>query len=991
MKDNIHNNRIHRPKEIYKLISFVTDIKKRNFLRGCCTKSRLTSRDIELIRRGNSPNDSLIIGAVLNAPGGLLNKSSIKKKSSEIFKFLTFPAIEWRSEICYTAGYINSASSLSIEILDHINSLAFLESMDTDNALEILLGISKKFGASNYLSFKLAYLRNSRELTASALAVVSQIEDEIGHRESVGLHFSALEHLSLKISLFLVAQRRVSGLVAKVQGDFRKSLSLHNFTPTPLDPQDVAAFLLRATESCLFDTIYSVLILFNLSKDFGPAVSLFEQYLDARLITKFTDTVKFLSGYEGASIVTDHYRFYNEGDYSSLDLYRISAAFLERPKFAIYRNQFDRVIGARLLEEVIDGKINLVAPMLNDKSCILAPDSTLVDDICSLQLDIFYRTFLFLRFIGNKNNILTLTKEEIKYIFEHTLHLESLLTEDEIRALYITAPAESKSLIAVLALALFRQKTIDPDVDFEYRNDFISHVNDYHDGSILKFINYLLADSPQVATYIVDSLDESTLQKLYTLVKNASQASNIRVEILRAVGQRQNQIEYFIEADAISTRHKLSELMQYFDSSRMYVDSISMKKWLDSNPSVSMEQYRSLYPKIEARMSSIESYSGRDKNILIIQFNNQNEYLISQIAKDAFEQFCLNTEFGIESYLGRRIRHNTIDGVTIDTVDAVFNKQEYQVLMANPNMRKTVDSWMATYKSIIDKLRREHLQFKSQGLFNSALDFKDAFTKDNIRKFSSTLEAAGGCELINDLAIAFCWNQITPQLENAARFIKTKLLSETNASIDKYFSIAQGQLVDQMISDLHEAANEVFRKVSDWFQVPQTGFISASVRDLCQIIFIDLKRDGLFDFAGDAADIKYTGISVHRLYDCLAVVLQNAHIHGEYNVPILVNVNTSRKYSESILDVVSVEITSIVSDEKYEESKYRILNAIETEATGIDMVTEGYTGIKKVKFITKASEGAHTVRCAADDNKRALSLSFTLHMEMAVDDLQEGI
>lgn len=71
--------------------------------------------------------------------------------------------------------------------------------------------------------------------------------------------------------------------------------------------------------------------------------------------------------------------------------------------------------------------------------------------------------------------------------------------------------------------------------------------------------------------------------------------------------------------------------------------------------------------------------------------------------------------------------------------------------------------------------------------------------------------------------------QITPQLENASRFIKTTLLNEANAAIEKTF-LNENNLEGQVKADLHEAVNEVFRKVADWFQVPQTGFISASVR-----------------------------------------------------------------------------------------------------------------------------------------------------------------
>jgi len=473
--------------------------------------------------------------------------------------------------------------------------------------------------------------------------------------------------------------------------------------------------------------------------------------------------------------------------------------------------------------------------------------------------------------------------------------LDTLLTENEMRALLATATPATKSLVSVLALALFRNKSVDPDIDFEFRADFISHVNSQHNGSI-----------------------------------------------------------------DITTRSKVSKLKQYFDGSRMYVDSLAMKKWLDSNPTIPAQEYRSLYTRIEAKVSDPNKAEAGQADFIIIIKSDQSQHL------------------GIESYLGRRIRHNTLDGVTTEIVDAVLRKHVYKGVGSSP----TVESWLVIYKAIIDKLRRVNLQFSSGGsLFKSTLDLEDVTTKENIRQLSTTLASAGGSNLLNDLVVQFCWKQITPQLENAARYIRTNLLQEANASIDKAFSGQCSALEDQMKAELHEAVNEVFKKIADWFQVPQTGFVSASVRDLCQIILIELNRTKDVEFSGSAVDVKYTGISVHRLYDCLAVLLQNAHKHGEEGAIIFVNVSAERFGTEINLDKLSISIVSTAREDTYDSSKERIFQAIHSAERGSDMVTEGYTGIKKIKYITRNSEGAPTIRCEPNDKARQFSMFFTLHAE----------
>ncbi|HFG2081241.1 TPA: hypothetical protein ACGF4M_003783, partial [Vibrio cholerae] len=120
---------------------------------------------------------------------------------------------------------------------------------------------------------------------------------------------------------------------------------------------------------------------------------------------------------------------------------------------------------------------------------------------------------------------------------------------------------------------------------------------------------------------------------------------------------------------------------------------------------------------------------------------------------------------------------------------------------------------------------------------------------------------------------------------------------------------------------------------------------------------------------------------VHRLYDCLAVTIQNAIKHGVSNTPITVNVSRKKQKNSTIFDLVNITVTSVVHKSKYKNAKNRIETAIDTQAKGTDMVTEGYSGIKKIKFITELSEGKHTVSLESNDEDNELSLSFSLHAE----------
>ena len=958
----------------------------RNLLRGMSAKGHIFYKDAQSIRDHLRARDGLVVGALLKGVGGLYgaDDSERKRTSAELFSFVKLRPVELKKEIAYTAGYLNSMHSRVIDLIAVIREMAFLEKMPTTAALEKMLELAKSEGASNFLSYKLAYLRSARDLDGAALEMIDQIECEIRHKENLGLHFSALENLSSKISLFLVARRRISGFEGGFEGGFRKSISLSNFIPTPISDEDVPAYLLRATESSLIDSIYSLLVVLNLSKEFPEVGDEVRRRLDADVVDAVIELQNYCNTEPDGPLVTEQYHQQNVDSVQGLDLYRISAAFLERQKYARYRNKFDRVIGARLLAPIIGSEAYSLTRPFGDKDALLMNGVVAFSDAVEMEVDSFYRTYLYLRFIQDRLNIVGLNSHELRFVYENTLALESLLSESEMRLIYQAAPQDTRSLATVLALALYRQKAVDPDVDYEFRADFVDHVVNNHDGSILQFIESLLTNSPAVANYIVGSLDEVTLEKMYTLVTNTSQALTIRGDILRAVGKRLNRIDYFVEADAITTRTKVASLQQYFDTSRMYVDSVAMKRWLDSNPTVSTEQYRSLYSRSQSQVAALTAKKLGESNIILLQVDG-DEYLVSQIVKDAFSEFCLNSEFGIESYLGRRIRHNTIEGVMNEPVDAVLNNQDYRGIVSTLWGREAFSTWQREYRQIIERLRRERLQFKKSGaLFSAELDVDDPLVREGVRQLANTLRSAGGAELLNELVISFCWKQIAPQLEKASRFIKTDLLHSTNLLLDRIFEKPLGALEQRMLAEMHHAINGVFKKVASWFQVPQTGFVSASIKELGNIIWLDTKKPlNLLSFEGDAVDKKYTGMSVHRLYDCLAVLLMNAEKHSESGAAVSVRATSLSSSIDAVVERANVDVASIVSEDDYYPSVSRIRRAIEQEEAGIDMVTEGFTGIKKIKFITKMNEGKHTVRVTSDDIIRQVYVSFSMHAELA--------
>ena len=839
-----------------------------------------------------------------------------------------------------------------------------------------------------YLCYKAAYLKAIRTKNQPPCKSLIQTDEILGHSESPLLQYSARENLTLGISIFSIARRHTNTQKARVGSDYRRSHFLNNFVATPVSENDAAAYLYRAVNTSLVDTVYALWVLLNLKSDYPKFFPTLKAELDNKILDALVDAQSEVSALDLPTF--DSEAIQNE-ERKSLGYYRYCAAFLEFPDLCKFRNDIDKVIGLRLISPLCPIRHPWPAEPYDDFKILRQKDGNFdikTHNSGKVQVDSFYRTYLFLRLIQDPINLSHLEEDDFKYIFNNTMGLDALLIERELDSIHLSASEESRPIVEVLALALHRSRSSDPDVEFAYRTRLVALVIEKFQRSIPRFIYSLIEKYPAIAHYLAISLDEQTLQKMYGLINSSKEASLARKEILYAIGHATNRIEFIVEAEAIETRNKVANLTKYFDTSRMFVDSVAMKGWLDSNPSAYTQEYKELCPRMVETITSVpevlDHSTGAVKQRTVITVSPTASHLVEQIAGAAFKEFCTNTEFGIESYLGRRIRHNTLLGVMTDPIDDILTKAPYQPVLVRTKFGSAIDYWFNQYKLFIDKMRREFLQFRSSNtpnaLFSPALDLSDSATERAVTQLSKVLELSGS-EMLTDLVIEFCWNQIGPQLDHASRQIKINMAGNVKQMLTSNLSQFRGREEQIIVSELDEAVGSVFFKVSSWFRLPETGFVPASIEELCNIIDIEFKRqETATNVTGNSLNTRYYGISVHRLYDCLAVLIQNAMKHGDPHSAVSVDV-FAEEIPQTNLQRVAVSVFSVVDLDEMEKSIDRIREALQASESGRDMVTEGYTGLKKVKYITKLNEGRHTVMASCKGNE--LEVRFSLRAEVA--------
>lgn len=895
-------------------------------------------------------------------------------------------------EAIYASTFANVWEAEAHSAIRTLHDLAAIHHLPAEHAVARIHRAVKEWGFSAYLSRKIIYVKEHLAHSERSRSSLEEIDTLLDYDKLPQLQLSAMENMKESVSIFSAARRHTSVFKRQSEGGFRRNHYLNNLVATPFSENDCAGYILRAVETSFLDCIVAITVVTNLEKQFPTVAEAIRRSLSTSVIASLEELRRQLESADQPKLcsIADSVSIGDQvpAQEETLSAYRKGSAFLEYPSVCMFRNAIDKVVGCRLVADLVPEEVLPKAWERTGVELLTKEDGDVVQEqMYEVSMDSFYRTFLFLRFISERSNIPLLTGSIIQDIFDRTANLEALMSERELQDLQVCASDHERAIVAVLALALYRSKSAEPDIDFDFRTQLVNYVIENFSGSIPKFIDSVSAKHPNVASYLTSALDEVMLQKLYGLVRSASEADAIRREILRIMGAKLNRMEYIIEAEAIETRAKVAKLKGYFDSSRMFVDSVAMKKWLVANTSAFAEKCKelpSVMRAIVSRAYGSSTVEASEGDIDVVERRHRYERMVEQVASEAFLVFCTNNEFGLESYLARRIRHNTLQGIMTSDIDAVLNDHVHRPIVSGTPFGKSLHAWKNHYIARVERLRKELLQFRSDSkpnaLFSAAVDMSDPATRLGVRQLAHSALISGP-ELLDDLVVSFCWQQIGPQLESAARYIRVAMYNEVVQEMNHALMHYDGQQEQKIKAQLLTNLASVLQQVASWFQIPQAGFASATIPEICNIIDIEHGRSARpTNVSVDAVCARYYGITVHRLYDCLAVLMHNAFVHGRSDAEVDVSVKCA-PIEGTALHELSVEVVSMLPEVGAEVSISRVRAAVDSIECSADLVTEGYSGIKKVKVITKMNEGQSTLRYSVRGGR--VCIAFTLKAEVA--------
>lgn len=474
------------------------------------------------------------------------------------------------------------------------------------------------------------------------------------------------------------------------------------------------------------------------------------------------------------------------------------------------------------------------------------------------------------------------------------------------------------------------------------------------EANLLELLEHVYKISPAVAEHLLQTMDETFLSKLFSIIPDPNQAIQERANLLEWYGKKVDDSSFLERAKNLRIDVQINKERGTIDDSRIYVDPVKFTQWVSDNILNDFTLlFESLPQPIEAQVIPIAWEKAKNG----ISKHEQ----IATLILLCYEEFCSNTIWGVASYLGRRIRHGTLKGTGFSEIKSMAIDIQYRALFESREFDDLFRNWLKVYESTLDNLRDRYLHINSKtkpdGLFSK--DFrtnsKRTAASHMMRDILDSYSANGNSAEVPYIILEYCWRIVEEDLSTIRRF-----LMEQKAQ-NAVFRHPDGQLANSLQREfqvftktINSLTAEKFRTISSWFNKPSIASPSADVVLLFKAVVSEI-RSHFPDYCPKISTTEeqfiLDGGAYFNIYDALFILIHNAAANGKRDGRLSLNVHLDkRQEGKHVAIILSSELRS---QDELAYVKHAIESALAEDCEDA-LVIEGRSGIKKLKRMEQA-------------------------------------
>lgn len=564
-----------------------------------------------------------------------------------------------------------------------------------------------------------------------------------------------------------------------------------------------------------------------------------------------------------------------------------------------------------------------------------------------------------------------LNGSELGALMGATANIDRLITTQNLR---IASSSATDKFARLILLTLVRAHSPATRDNYQFKDTLQNYIIEFHDGDIIKFLDYIFSIASEIVGYYVVLLDETLLSQLPFVVKTSEAVYEIRAQILEWHAEKTGDSQSGDKAKQLRIDRKIAAVRGQINETRLNIDSSRFRQWLDMNKLgdfsgfIRQEKVGDLpevNPTDGKAFSEIRLTAHRDPT---------NRAIIA--LTECYREFCVNADFGVASYLGRRIRHGTLRGKLLDGLP---EETEYDLA---PTAIATYEHWREKFSHSINGLASK-LNFTTKGGGKGAIISPEIDTKEKwealkvcLIKIHEISQADQGVSSIALTVEQYCWLIFELELAKVREGI-----AEYRTGVDSLRLKYQPNDVSTITfeRDVNISLSDSFNSVASWFNKPPNISPVAELSDIVDVVLDEAKTESPsyqpeVYFSG--LDLKLSGSVYYHVYDALTIIVRNAAKHGARPGYLAIAAAEERMTSGTAL---RIEVSSEVrSDDKPLSAVVRMEKAGLRGAANAD-VEEGGTGVRKLKKMQlDRSLLEFEARPELSDNRVTVSITLPL-------------
>jgi hypothetical protein len=535
-----------------------------------------------------------------------------------------------------------------------------------------------------------------------------------------------------------------------------------------------------------------------------------------------------------------------------------------------------------------------------------------------------------------------LTAASMALLMGSSFEIDRLLSTDALRK---AAGRATDPFVKLLLHTLLRAHSSATRDSYNFKEQFQTYVRQFHDGDILAFMESVRTLSPEIISYFVELLDETMLSQMAFLMASSNSIYETRASLLEWYGDAVNDEAPKENARQLRLDRKIAAVRGAINETRLNIDAVRFRQWIDQNK---LSSFSNFIRQKTPNLPSLEELTDKSKYQSMILSEHRVPTTRALLAIiECYEQFCKNADFGIASFLGRRIRHGTLRGTLLTGIPDVSSSDLPHGILSQ------YQSWTKEFSGSVNSLAaRLHFIDRTShksGLISAEIDTPQKWQTCVVclnAIFEQSQKDHGALSIPMQIE-QYCWLIFEQELVNVQASISD---ARNRWGMLKLRHNPNDTEVIAFEKSVNLTLADQFNTVISWFKKPPN--VSA-IADLSHVIEVVLREacDEYPTFSPDIQfsgeeDIKLSGSNYSFVYDGLTIAVRNAAKHGKCPGRLAVGADVQPQGESKVL---RLSVTSDVrADDCPDRALRRMRDAGDVGAQDADIV-EGLSGMRKLK------------------------------------------